>query len=70
MVPVQAPEEYLTVAQLSRRIPYQPQTIRNLMSKNVLRPGIHYLKPRGRVMFRWSAIQAWLEGRPPLVVPA
>jgi hypothetical protein len=63
--PVQAAEEYLTVAQLSQRIPYAPQTIRNLMSKGVFRRGVHYVRPRHRVMFRWSAIQAWLDGRTP-----
>ena len=63
MVPVQVPEEYLTVAQLSRRIPYKEQTLRNLMHQNVFRLNVHYVKPRHRVMFRWSAVQAWLEGQ-------
>jgi hypothetical protein len=57
----QAPEEYLSVADLAQRIPYAPQTIRNLMSAGVLRLGEHYVKPRGRIMFRWSAVRAWLE---------
>lgn len=61
MGPVQVPEEYLTVDQLSQRIPYAPQTIRNLMSKGVFRLNVHYVRPRHRVMFRWSAVQAWLE---------
>jgi hypothetical protein len=58
--------EYLSVAQLARLIPYREQTIRNLMSKGVFQLGVHYTKPRGRrgrVMFRWSAVRAWLDER-------
>jgi len=57
------PEEYLSIADLSKRIPYAPQTIRNLMSSGVLKLDVHYLKPRGRIIFRWSAVRAWLEGQ-------
>ena len=57
-------EEYLSINDLATRIPYKPQTIRNLMSAGVLRRDVHYVKPRGRVAFKWSAVQAWLEGRP------
>jgi hypothetical protein len=52
--------EYLTIAQLSRRIHYTPQTIRNLMSQGVFRLGVHYVKPRRRVLFKWSTIEQWL----------
>ncbi len=57
-----AQDEYLSIAQLAQRIPYAEQTIRNLMSQGILRRDVHYVKPRGRVMFKWSAVQAWLEG--------
>lgn len=60
-----APEEWLSVAELARRIPYREQTLRNLMSRGVLRLGTHFVKPRGRVVFRWSAVEAWLEGQTP-----
>jgi hypothetical protein len=53
-------EEYLSISDLATRIPYAPQTIRNLMSRGVFQLGVHYLKPRGRVIFRWSAVQRWL----------
>lgn len=56
-------EEYLSVTALSARIPYAPQTIRNLMSQGVLQRDVHYLKPRGRIIFKWSAVQAWIEGQ-------
>ena len=51
--------EYLTIAQLSRRIHYAPQTIRNLMSQEVFRLGVQYVKPRRRVLFKWSTIEQW-----------
>jgi len=56
-----AGEEFLSVADLSKRIPYAPQTIRNLMSSGVFKRNLHYVKPRGRVMFKWSAVLAWIE---------
>jgi len=53
--------EYLSVSELAQRIPYSESTIRHLMSAGTLRRDEHYVKRAGRVMFRWSAIQAWLE---------
>ena len=53
-------EEYLTVAALSQRIGYSQQSIRNMMSRGVFRLGVHYVKPRRRVLFKWSTIVAWL----------
>jgi hypothetical protein len=53
--------EYLSIRELAERIPYSEGTIRNLMSKGQLRIGEHYVKPRGRVMFRWAAIRTWLD---------
>ena len=34
-------EEYLTIAQLSARINYSPQSIRNIMSRGIFRLGLH-----------------------------
>src|SRR5262245_15682603 len=64
--PVAEPsEQYLSVQELATRIPYAEQTIRNFMSRGVLRLNVHYVKlnGRGRPIFRWSAIQRWLEGQ-------
>lgn len=61
--PLTAQEEYLSVRQLCERIPYKEQTVRNLMTQGVLKRDVHYIKPRGRVMFMWSAVRAWLEGQ-------
>jgi hypothetical protein len=53
-------DEYLTIAQLSARINYSPQSIRNMMSRGIFRRGIHYVKPRRRVLFKWRIMLAWL----------
>jgi hypothetical protein len=57
--------EYLSVRELAQQIPYREGTIRNLMSQGRLRLGVHYVKPLGRVMFRRSAVLAWLDGQRP-----
>jgi hypothetical protein len=56
-----ADQEYVSIRELSRRIPYAEGSIRNLMSRGALKLGEHYVKPHGRVMFRWRAIRVWLE---------
>ena len=52
---------YLSVRQLAARIPYAEQTIRNLMHSGELVEGEHYFKRRGRVIFSWPAMRAWVE---------
>jgi hypothetical protein len=52
--------EYLSIKQLAQLIPYREQTIRNLISAGEFTEGVHYYKRRRRVIFRWSAIQLWL----------
>jgi hypothetical protein len=58
-------QSYLSMKQLLERIPYSEKTIRNLMSKGILVEGQHYFKRRsgGRVMFSWTAMREWVEGR-------
>jgi hypothetical protein len=53
-------EEYLSVEQLSRRIPYKPKTIRNLMCRGVLLEGVHFTRLTGRPIFLWSRVEALL----------
>ena len=59
------PEDYLSLNQLCARIPYQPQTIRNLIAQGVLKKGEHFLQRQrhGKVVFVWSAMQRWLRQR-------
>jgi hypothetical protein len=57
-------EEYLSVDQLAKRIPYAPQTIRNLMWKGMFIEGEHYVRLTGRPIFLWSRVEKLLmEGR-------
>ena len=58
-------EEYLTTAELSTRIKMAPGTIRNLVCKNEFKKNTHYVKPtKGKLLFVWSEIEAWLHGKP------
>jgi hypothetical protein len=56
--------EYVSVRELANRIPYAEQTIRNLMTRGIFRLGEHYIKPRSRVIFRWSKVREWLDQQP------
>ena len=55
-------EEYLSVEELSRRIPYKPKTIRNLMCQGVFLEGVHFTRLTGRPIFLWSRVQELLLG--------
>ena len=58
-------EEYLTTEELGTRIKMAPGTLRNLVSRKELQANIHYVKPTKRkLLFVWSAIEAWLHGKP------
>lgn len=50
---------YLTTAQLSARIGYEPRTIRNSLVDSVLLEGVHYIRPFGRrkMLFVWERIE-------------
>jgi hypothetical protein len=53
-------EEYLSVNQLSERVPYKPKTIRNLMCRGVFLEGVHFTRLTGRPIFLWSKVEALL----------
>jgi hypothetical protein len=56
-------EEYLTTPQLSERIKYAEQTIYNWVYEKKLKLGEHYIKrTKRKLLFKWRAVQAWLEG--------
>ena len=58
-------EEYLTVRELSERVKFSKRTLYNLIYEGILVRGKHYIKPRPKkILFKWSAIQAWLEQPP------
>jgi excisionase family DNA binding protein len=59
-------EEYLTVKELSERIKLAKQTIYNMIHKNEFLLNTHYYKPKAKIiLFKWSAIEKWLEGNNP-----
>lgn len=59
-------EEYLSVVELSSRIKLAKQTIYNLIHRNVFILNRHYLKPTPKkILFKWSAVQDWMEGDQP-----
>ena len=59
-------EEYLTVQELSGRIKLAKQTIYNMVHKNEFVLNTHYYKPKPKIiLFKWSAIEKWLEGDSP-----
>ena len=55
-------KDSLSIKEVCERIPYEEQTIRNLMNQGRLVQGTHYFKPNGRLIFKWSAIVKWIEG--------
>jgi hypothetical protein len=67
------PREYLDAAQLAARAPWSVEAIRRMVSRGVLRRGVHYFQPLGprtQLIFKWSAIVALIEGGPVVAVPA
>jgi hypothetical protein len=66
VVPPRA-EEYLSIKELIARVPYDEQTIRNLICQGELQEGVHYLqrKKHGRIVFVWSRMQEWLRHHAP-----
>jgi hypothetical protein len=51
---------YLTTDELSKRIKYDPRTIRDRLKKSVLLEGRHYIRPFGgrKTLYIWEHIEA------------
>jgi len=61
------PREYLDAVQLAARAPWSVEAIRRMVSRGLLRRGVHYFQPvgpRAQLVFKWSAIVALIEGEP------
>jgi hypothetical protein len=59
--------EYLSVEQLAAITPWSEEAIRRMVSRGVLKKGVHYFQPlgaRSRLVFKWSAIVQLIEGAP------
>lgn len=52
-------QTYLTTAELSARIKYNPRTIRNQLKDSVLLEGVHYVRPFGgrKILYVWEQIE-------------
>ena len=50
---------YLTTDELSRRIKYDPRTIRERLKDSVLLEGTHYIRPFGgrKILYIWEHIE-------------
>lgn len=50
---------YLTTFELSKRIKYEPKTIRDSLVGNVLFEGRHFIRPFGqrRLLFIWEEVE-------------
>jgi hypothetical protein len=62
---VSHPAPYVSLEQLASLIPFSTQAIRMYVHRKDLREGIHYFRKGRRIVFKWSAVCAWLEGRSP-----
>ena len=52
-------QTFLTTGELSKRIKYDPRTIRNRLKDSVLFEGIHYIRPFGgrKILYLWEKIE-------------
>jgi hypothetical protein len=50
---------YLTATELSKKIKYDPRTIRNVLKDSVFIEGEHYIRPFGgrKLLFIWERIE-------------
>lgn len=66
-LPEATADGFLSLEQITARIPYSAKTIRKLMGNGELKEGVHYFRPRGlrraRPVFAWTAIERWVRER-------
>jgi hypothetical protein len=46
-------------------IPFTQQAIRLHVHRGTFRENVHFFRVGRRVVFKWSAVSAWIEGRTP-----
>lgn len=54
---------YIEYADFPELTPFTEATIRAAVHRRELVEGVHYFKRGRRVIFKWSAIEAWIERR-------
>jgi hypothetical protein len=60
---VSDPKPYVSLEELASLIPFSTQAIRMYVHRKDLREGVHYFRKGRRIVFKWSAVCDWLEGR-------
>ncbi len=52
-------QTFLTTAELSEKIKYNPRTIRSRLKDSVLLEGVHYIRPFGgrKILYIWEVIE-------------
>lgn len=67
-------EVWLTVEEAAAYLKLKKKTLRNKMTRKILRKGVHYFRPPGMgTRFKQSALRDWMEGKdlapPELAMP-
>lgn len=60
------PTECLSLAELAKRLRLGQSTIRKMVDSRELQEGIHFRRVRRRLIFFWSAVEAFLKTSPAL----
>ena len=60
------PAPYVSVEELCALTPFSTQAIRMHVHRRELREGFHFFRVGRRLVFKWSAICDWIEGRTPV----
>jgi hypothetical protein len=71
------PKPYIELADFPKLTPFTEAAIRNYMARGELVEGVHFFRSpsrgekrtSGRPIFKWSAIEEWIEARSRAVAP-
>lgn len=55
-------DDYLTTEEACKYIKVSSKTIKRYMQDDILISGLHYFKPRGKLLFKKSKLAKWIEG--------
>jgi len=61
--PERQAKPYLSILELSQVTPWTELAIRTMMSRGILKRGVHYFDVGRRRFFKWVAVVAFIEGK-------
>ncbi len=67
-----AERTYLSAEQLAELTPWSVEALQKMVKRGMLKLGVHYFRPfgrRSRLIFKWEAMIALIEGIPPRDAP-